>query len=919
MPSRPTQSTHEELVALVEELQAGPLARALFEDRRRFMGVVDLDGEVVAVNGYATVDSTIVPEDYIGRRWWETPGFRDDPTAEGTWRTRFAEALAAGTTLQFEDTFRSFEGHIAAVDAEISTITAADGEPLGFIVQGLNVDEVRRTERRLREQERLRRLTFSQSYQLMALLSPDGTVLDINSAIERNGVPREAVIGKSVVALAAGEADGPSRSPEWAARLAQMQTATRPLRYSEVRPVEEGPLRAFDCTLTPVRDEDTGVLQYLLYEVHDRTDSYDAEVRMRRSEERLRSLAQAVPQMLWIASHEHGVEYFSPRWEEFTGRALPDLLGYGFVDLIHPDDRAAASTMPVETDVTGPPVLFRLRRRDGEYRWMEARARAVIDEEASGAVRWFGGTMDVTEQRQAAADAGAQHQQLLAALEVSGLARYELNFREQWLEGDERFSEILGVNASQYMADHGLEGFFAMIEPEYRERTEAAIAAAMVPGGPDYDVAYPFMRPSPEGAERRWVAALGRVEFDDAGPLRMVGVLEDTTDRRLEDEARVRLQKLEAMGTLAGGIAHDFNNVIGAILSYARVAEAEMSAGASPAESISEIARGALRAGELTKRLLTFAREEPVRTSPLELGDIVREAAALVRPTLPAGTGLEVSVAPGLPPVLGDSGQLHQVIVNLVTNAGQALVGAEDGHIAVSVEQVVLGERRTGVVAPLKAGEYLRLRVVDNGPGIPEAIIGRVFDPFFTTKGPNEGTGLGLAAAHSIIRNHGGVIAAEQHPAGGAMMTAYLPVQSSPEEPAVVPRPAQPVSTDRPVARVLFVDDEEALVRLAYRAMPYCGCEVTGFTDPLAAAEAFTSNPDAFDAVVTDLSMPGLTGLELTERIRSIDADIPIVLTSGYMATEDEADAERGGVSAILPKPCSIDDLAAEVLRLLAT
>jgi CheY-like chemotaxis protein len=348
------------------------------------------------------------------------------------------------------------------------------------------------------------------------------------------------------------------------------------------------------------------------------------------------------------------------------------------------------------------------------------------------------------------------------------------------------------------------------------------------------------------------------------------------------------------------------------------VAEAELSAGASPQESLAEIARGALRAGELTKRLLTFAREEPVRQVSLDLGAVVREAASLVRPTMPRGTELEVAIASGLPPVLGDSTQLHQVVVNLITNAGQALAGRDHGRISVSVEQIVLGERRTGVVAGLDAGEYLRLRVVDDGPGIPEAIIGRVFDPFFTTKGPNEGTGLGLAAVHSIVRNHRGVIAAEHHRAGGACLTAYLPVQSSPERPATVAEPAPPLTGAQPVARVLFVDDEEALVRLAYRAMPYCGCEVAGFTDPLEAAEAFAADPTAFDAVITDLSMPGLTGLELTERVRAIRGDVPVVLTSGYMASGDQVDAERRGVSAIMPKPCSIEDLASEVLRLLA-
>ncbi|MBJ7473422.1 MAG: PAS domain S-box protein, partial [Solirubrobacteraceae bacterium] len=514
---------------------------------------------------------------------------------------------------------------------------------------------------------------------------------------------------RSVVELARHEPDGERHAAALQERLDQLQTSTQPVRYTHVRTdMPERPFRAFDCTLTPVRDDDTGELQIVLYEIHDRTDSYEAEQRLRRSEERLRALAEAVPQMLWIASAAEGIEYVSPRWTEFTGASAEELLGQGFTRFIHPDDLDAAGRVPERTDGSGPPTVFRLRRHDGVYRWVEARARAIIDPGTGAPIRWFGGTLDVTEQRQAAADAGARQQQLRVALDVTGLGCFELNFREQWMEADARMCEILGLDAGELMHKAGLDGFFDMIEVEYRERITSAVEAAMTPGGPTYDVVYPMLRPGPEGPERRWLAVLGRVDFDDEGAVRMVGVVEDITEKREEDEARVRLQKLEAMGTLAGGIAHDFNNVIGAILSYARVAEAELAAGESPSESISEIARGALRAGDLTKRLLTFARDEPVRQVALDLGDVVDEAASLVRPTLPRGTELAVAVAAGLPPVLGDSTQLHQVMVNLITNAGQALAGRGHGRIDVSVEQVVLGERRTGVVAGLDAGEYLR-------------------------------------------------------------------------------------------------------------------------------------------------------------------------------------------------------------------
>lgn len=919
MSSQPIQPVSDELLTHVEDLRRSPLTRALFETRTQFVAVLDLDGNIVAVNDYARRPH-LDPQSFIGQPLWAMPPLRNDPTAEGTWRTRFAEAITEAHAVRAEEAYPVRSGGSVAVRTEVTALRdASDDAIVGFLVHGANVEDVRRTERRLREQEALGRLTFDDSPSLMAVLAPDGVIRDVNAAFLKLGATRANLVGQSIVDVARSWPGGDRYAIEWARRLEDAQRAIRPLQYSQVESGDDGaPARAFDSTLTPIRDDDTGELKALLYELHERTGSIEAEVRVRESEERLRALAEAVPQMLWIGGVD-GVEYFSPRWEEFTGRPIEELLGRGYIDLIHPEDREAAATVPEVTDGTGAPHVFRLRRRDGVYRWVEAHARAIHDPETGEAIRWFGGTLDITDQRAAAADAGAQQKQLAAALGLTGLGRYEVNFREQTVDADARTAEIMGVpDLDRLMKAGGLEALFETVEPSHRDRVRAAVEATLVPGGPDYDTVYPIIRDTPDGPERRWIAILGRAEFDESGPLRMVGVVDDVTEKRQEDEARIRFQKLEAMGTLAGGIAHDFNNVIGAILSYARVAEAELAAGESPAESLSEIARGALRAGELTKRLLTFAREEPVQKVPLELGDVVKEAAALVRPTLPRGTELHVTVAAGLPEVLGDTTQLHQVVVNLITNAGQALSGRASGHIDVSVEQVVLGERRTGIVAPLAAGDYLRLRVTDDGPGIPEAIIGRIFDPFFTTKGPNEGTGLGLAAVHSIIRNHGGVVAAEPHPGGGAMFTAFLPVQATPGAPATLPEHTPAAEGEQPVARVLFVDDEEALVRLAYRAMPYCGCEVTGFTDSVEAVEAFAATPDAFDAVVTDFSMPGLTGLELTERVRAIRPDVPVVLTSGYMPQDDHADAQRRGVSAIMPKPCSIDDLASEVLRLLA-
>jgi signal transduction histidine kinase/ActR/RegA family two-component response regulator len=507
-------------------------------------------------------------------------------------------------------------------------------------------------------------------------------------------------------------------------------------------------------------------------------------------------------------------------------------------------------------------------------------------------------------------------EQLSTAIAISRLGRYTLHFREARLECDARFSEIAGVpDAADVLAEQGMAGFFSTIHADDVVHVQRAYERSLA-GEHDYGMEYRLWRPTPHGPELRWVAVLGRVEFDAEGPVQMVGVARDITDQRREGDARMHQQKREALGTLAGGIAHDFNNVISAILSNASVAEHELEVGDSPATSLEEIGRGARRARDLVKRMVAFSREEEPTRELFDLAAVTAEACSLLRPTLPSGVELTVRAEHPLPRMLGDSGQLHQVIMNLVTNAAQA-IGDGPGQIRVFVDEFEGPEYGpAGMVPP---GDYLRIRVCDDGPGLPEDAIGRIFDPFFTTKPLGQGTGLGLAVTQTIVHNHDGFLTAESGPASGTVFGVYIPAAhlvtvSLVAPPGAPPPPSAPAAADDDPntghARVLFVDDEEALARLAERAMPN-GCSAVALSDPTIALERFVSDPNAFDVLVTDLSMPGLTGLELINRVRAIRPELPVVLSSGYLTDESRRAAERLRIDAVVSKPCSIDDLAA--------
>ncbi|MEH3052515.1 MAG: PAS domain S-box protein [Patulibacter minatonensis] len=932
-PSFPTQG---ELRAMVGEMRANALSRQLFFDALRFRAIVDLDGVVVALNDFAERQRGVDVSRILDRPMWEDPVFANDPLWEGRLRSRFAEALSSpGGTIEYEDRVDFDDAPPLILRVRVSTIQNAGGEAIGFLVDSADVGREYRSRALVREQQRLLHVVFERTFQLIAILDATGRVIDVNDAIARIGLSREIAVGRTIMEIASVE--GAERVAEWQGRIDQMQTATEPRTYFDVRDLDTftGSRIATDVSMTPVRNDD-GTLDLILLEFRDQTERYRAELRLRESEERFRALVETLPQMVWTAAPDSSVDYFSPNWVDFTGLSMDEIMAGKWLDLVHPDDLAHATERPPDSEApTTSERQFRMRNAAGEWRYLEAQSKSVVG--ADGGVRWYGATLDVTGRRERENAYRSQSQQIDAAAELTGLGSFVWERAVGTLRTDERYRRILNFEIdTDTEPGVAMERFIARVHPEDRARVAQGFAAAMTFGGPSVNMQYRVLDDGPEGGEEeRWIACVASVEFEDEQPARMFGAIQDVTTARRQDEARVRLQKVEAIGTLVGAIAHDFNNVIGAILTYARVAEAEMAAGEQPEESIAEIARGARRAADILGRVMAYGREETPRRIRFDSAEIVDEAVALVRPTLPVDTTIDVDL-PELPPLDGDPTQIHQVMVNLVTNASQVLAGRPRGRIEVRGHVVDLDG--TGEGAALEPGRYVRLTVQDNGPGFPEGVAHRIFDPFFTTKPAGKGTGLGLSAVQSIVRAHHGAVMAIAPPSGGAMFAVLLPVvadaavpaerrradgpDSSDAEPDGVSSPARIAAPSRPAGRrvgpirALFVDDEPALVRLAGRAMPYRDIEVSGHIDATEALDAFRAAPDDYDVLVTDLSMPAMTGFELIDAIRAVRPDFPVVLTSGYMGPADERGAAERAIDAVLPKPTSIDALAAAVQRI---
>ncbi len=397
-------------------------------------------------------------------------------------------------------------------------------------------------------------------------------------------------------------------------------------------------------------------------------------------------------------------------------------------------------------------------------------------------------------------------------------------------------------------------------------------------------------------------------------PLGFATVQHDMREtKRLEAQLK-QAQKMEAIGTLAGGIAHDFNNILGAIMGNVELARTALEPGHPVLEELSEIAQAGRRATGLIKQILAFSRRRESTKRVVRLADVIEEVTGMLRSTISANVELElvISTRDGTPNILADATQIHQILVNLCTNAWQALEG-KPGRIEIVLDSVVVDvPSAAGGAAP---GRYVRLVVSDDGTGMNDTTLERIFDPFFTTKEPGVGTGLGLSVVHGIVKDHSGFISVSSTPGAGATFAILFPEYAGETE------AAEPRTRDLHRGsgeHVLFLDDEEALVRLTKRLLERLGYRVTGFSDAEQALASVRDDPARFDLAITDLNMPGLSGVEVAELLRMIRPDLPVILTSGNISDNLRESAALAGVGHVLHKPSTAEELAEVVHRCLS-
>jgi PAS domain S-box-containing protein len=456
-----------------------------------------------------------------------------------------------------------------------------------------------------------------------------------------------------------------------------------------------------------------------------------------------------------------------------------------------------------------------------------------------------------------------------------------------------------------------------VIHPDDRPRVEAALRDHFEGRKPRYECEYRVHQPD---GQWLWMFVRGRCLRDATGkPYRIVGSTVDITAEKQAQidkehlEAQLRQsQKMEAIGTLAGGIAHDFNNILGAILGYGELAYQHSAAGSALRRYLDNVMHAAGRAKTLVDRILGFSRSGLGERVPVNVQSVIEEAVELLAASLPAGIRVESRLEAGDAAVIGDATHLHQVAMNLCTNALHSMEGG--GVLSVVLERVEVSELRSAGRGTLSPGPHVRLVVADTGTGIAPAVFERIFDPFFTTKGVGEGTGLGLSLIHGIVIDLGGGIDVTTKAGAGSRFEIWLPVTGETGKHAI--------EADRRLPHghgetVMIVDDERALVALAEEILAGLGYEPVGFDSSRAALLAFTAEPQRFDLLLTDEAMPDLVGTELAREIHELRRNIPIIVMSGHGDAQLVKRAASVGVNEVLRKPLQSRDLAEAIARVL--
>lgn len=681
--------------------------------------------------------------------------------------------------------------------------------------------------------------------------------------------------------------------------------------------------------------------------VVDITEHKQAMEALEASEERFRTLFESAVEGVYHTTLDGRLVNLNMAFARMLGygspqEAIENVTNTANHIYANPDDRTKLIDLLTRKGLLNNYECL-MRRRDGTVFWAVINAR--LDHQREGIPCIQGFIADITKRKLAEEALKESEQRFFIASLTTTDAIWDWDIAEGKLEWFGDIDMMLGCMAREF--PRTLDAWVNAIHPDDRDRVMAAVDRHLHTQVP-YDEEYRVVQKN--GSIRYWTDRGIALHDNDGNAFRMIGSCTDITERKhaeeelrkFYDELELRVkertvqlseayeslrremeerkraeeqlrqaQKMEAIGTLAGGIAHDFNNILAGIIGFAELVKDNTDPGSPEHRRLELVLKGAQRGRGLVKQILTFSRQSEHEQKPVALSNIVEEGLKLLRPLVPATAQIRSKTLPGGDTVLADPAQMHQVLINLCTNGVQAM-GKKGGVLEIGVTRDRFKKGSHMPVPGMKPGDYITLRVRDTGCGMKPEVIERIFDPFFTTKAPGEGTGLGLSVVHGIVKSHRGFLTVESEPGKGSLFSVHLP-RTERREAAADQEPAVRGGSEC----ILFIDDEDMLVQLNHERLTQLGYDVVGTTRCAEALEIFKKEPGRFHLVITDYTMPDMTGADLAKKLLKIRSDIPVILFTGHNDDISAEKARKLGIREFLLKPQTKSELDRTIRRIL--
>ena len=762
-----------------------------------------------------------------------------------------------------------------------------------------NITEDKKAQEALRESEARLRAIVETAMDAIITTNITGEIINWNKAAEGMfGYAAAEVIGKPVKVLVPERIPFPD-SKAWSSALLQASGALVFNRREGVSIRRDG--SEFPTEVSQSVWESAGEV-FATGIVRDITEDKKAQEALREIEARLRAIVESAADAIITADSTGRIVFWNRGAATIYGYTAEEVIGKS-VNMLLPQQKRQREAEKMD-------AVFHNRglqessegfsvRKDGSEFPVEV-TRALWS--AGGSTFGTAIVRDITERKKTERDrlllssALEQAEENIMIMDPQGTIVYvnPAVIRQMNLPAE----KLLGVKA------------FQPIDSLYDSQFFAGIYAQLLKGGSWKGV----LNYKIGGEKTAFIQqALSPVLDAEGKIINILSISRDVTHEQTLEEQLRQSQKMEAIGTLAGGIAHDFNNILAAILGYTELAMLVLPKEGIPAERLRHVISSCDRARSLVKQILTFSRRSPHDTSPVKISSIIKEAVKLLRASVPSTIEIQQDIRAADAVVMADSTQLHQLIVNLCTNAAQAMDDS-GGILTIGLHDYLRDTNDMAGCYDLAPGAYVRLTVRDTGPGIAPEIKERIFEPFFTTKAVNKGTGMGLAVAHGIVKSYGGCIYADNETGAGATFHVLLP-RIDEELPGY--RQAQLPLMPQGAETILYVDDEEAVVQIGHGMLESLGYTVVSTGSSQKALEMFSAEPGRFDCVITDMTMPHIRGDELARRLFELRPGLPIILCTGFSEKISEEQALQMGIQAFLLKPFTMQDLGLAVRKAL--